>query len=106
MKPTDLWANYSLETVDTVQGIFIPLTDLPGLTSAEANATTGNGGEVIRQLLFAAHEGYASLPTPPTKTTIQVTITNDTGLRKVQNFLASFSVVVPETAYQMENEPA
>ena len=102
--PTDFWADYSLETVDTVQGVFIPLSNLPGLTAAEANATTGNGGEVLRQIVASAYTAYAAMDPKPTKTAIENFDTNDTGTRKVQHFDCNFVVTVPLTSFEIEAE--
>lgn len=52
--------------------ISIPLSALPGLTAAEADATTGNAMEVLRQIVDASQATIAGLaPTArPTKASI------------------------------------
>lgn len=68
--PNEIFAGY---TFDTAAGeIRIPLTSLPGLSGAEANATTGNGMEVIRQIVDRTHSALTALaPTArPTKATV------------------------------------
>ncbi|ANV92032.1 hypothetical protein [Picosynechococcus sp. PCC 8807] len=55
--PTDYFADYELlEATDPApsQGIFIPLASLAGLSAVEANATTGDGREVVRNLVETA----------------------------------------------------
>ncbi|MCC3575579.1 MAG: hypothetical protein JGK30_28325 [Microcoleus sp. PH2017_40_RAT_O_B] len=68
--PNEIFAGY---TFDTAAGeIRIPLTSLPGLSETEANATTGNGMEVIRQIVDRTHSVVNALaPTArPTKATV------------------------------------
>ena len=75
IKPTDVIAGYSLETVESVKGVFIPLTSLE-LTEAQADETTGDGRTVAKQLVFAVHDGLTSLPTAVTQIVLLET-TND-----------------------------
>lgn len=105
MLPTELFASYSLETVDTVQGVFIPLASISGLTAAEANETTGDGREVWRALCMTAYEAITSDPTPPAKLTASKSegITGPTRRRLDLTF--GFDVIVPIASYQMEPEP-
>lgn len=104
MLPTDLFEDYSLETVDTVQGIFIPLASIDGLTATEANATTGDGREVMRCLLTTAYNNFASLPTPPTRMSINYSENLITESRREVLITGAFNVVVPTSAYQLEAE--
>lgn len=63
--PTDLFPGYEFKAAAaavTADSIVIPLSALSGLTSAEANATTGDGREVARQIDRAIHAAIAALP--------------------------------------------
>ena len=42
----------------TAQGICIPLTALPGLSAAEANASTGDIRKVARALMYALNKAW------------------------------------------------
>ena len=66
--PDELFDGYSFAN----NTISIPLAALPGLTAAEADAATGNGMEVLRQIVDASQVAIAGLaPTArPTKGTI------------------------------------
>ena len=55
-KPTDYLPNYSA----TSPALTVPLADLDGVASAEADATTGDLFEVLRGLLSALHAAYAA----------------------------------------------
>lgn len=101
MLPTDLFADLSVETVDTVQGIFIPLASIPGLTAAEANPTTGDGREVLRALLTEAYNNLETLPTAPTNVGFNYIEAVLTETRKRQDFAFSFVVTLPASSYQM-----
>lgn len=62
--PTDLFPGYEFKAAAaavTADSIVIPLTALPGLTSGEANATTGDGREVARQIDAAINAAYAAM---------------------------------------------
>jgi hypothetical protein len=70
ISPSEIFAGY---TLDTAAGeIRIPLASLPGLSAVEADATTGNGMEVIRQIVDRTHSAVTALaPTArPTKATV------------------------------------
>lgn len=66
--PSELFVGYTF-SADTIS---IPLSALPGLTAAEADATTGNGMEVLRQVVDRSYVAIAALaPTArPTKATV------------------------------------
>ncbi len=68
VSPAQLFPGYTFEGGE----IRIPITILIGLTAAEANATTGNAMEVLRQLVDYTNNQVTSLaPTArPTKATI------------------------------------
>lgn len=62
--PTQLFPGYTSDGTS----ITIPLAALAGLTAAEANAGTGNGMEVLRQIIEAAQTRVSAL-TPETRPT-------------------------------------
>ncbi|MEG4419386.1 hypothetical protein QUA70_12355 [Microcoleus sp. LAD1_D5] len=68
--PIDIFPGYTL-TADGLS-IAIPLAALPGLTATEANATTGNAMEVVRQVVDRTQSVIGGLaPTArPTKAAI------------------------------------
>jgi hypothetical protein len=55
--PTALWSGYSFDGTD----LSIPLAALTGLTSAEANATTGDWREIMLAIISTAHTYYTAL---------------------------------------------
>lgn len=68
--PTQLFSGYTYDS--TADEIRIPRAALPGLTAAEANATTGNGMEVMRQIVEGASSSLSALApeAKPTKASI------------------------------------
>ncbi len=64
--PTDFFPGY---TADVTGITLIPYADTPGLTEPEANASTGDGREVLRTLLEGAYKKFIALTSPPTKMT-------------------------------------
>lgn len=56
--PTAWLENYSYSDGD----ITIPISDLDGITAAEANATTGDIREIVRGLLEALYQHHQSEP--------------------------------------------
>lgn len=86
--PDELFAGYSFAN----NTISIPLAALPGLSSAEADAATGNGMEVLRQIVDASQATIAGLA--PTARPTKATIT------KPNPSIASGSGVAPGTLSQ------
>jgi len=70
ISPIDIFAGYTFDT--TSSEIRIPIASLPGLSPSEANASTGNGMEVIRQIVDRTHTQLAALAPAarPTKATV------------------------------------
>jgi len=70
ISPNEIFAGYTFDAV--ASEIRIPLASLPGLSAIEANANTGNGMEVIRQIVDRTHVALTALvPTArPTKATV------------------------------------
>jgi hypothetical protein len=68
VSPNEIFSGYTFAN-DTIS---IPLTALPGLTAAEADADTGNAMELLRQIIDRANTAIVALaPTAkPTKATI------------------------------------
>jgi hypothetical protein len=68
--PGQLFSGYTYDA--TASEVRIPIAALDGLTAAEANATTGNGMEVLRNIIDACQVAIAALATEarPTKASI------------------------------------
>ncbi|WP_293335944.1 hypothetical protein [Microcoleus sp. CAWBG58] len=68
ISPAELFPGYTFESNE----IRIPIAALTGLTAAEANATTGNGMEILRQIVDRSHFALAALvpAARPTKATV------------------------------------
>ena len=103
--PTDVFPNYIFETVDLVDGVFIPLTDLPGLTATEANATTGDGREVLRVLTTKAAANLSTMPSTPTG----LSFLSDTPVRnaqQLQEVTFTFEVNIAPESYVLPSQSA
>lgn len=98
VRPTDVLENVSLETVESVQGLFIPLTSLPGLTAEEANPTTGDGREVVRVFLSTVSTNLSALPSEPVGMSVSTSEPVRNG-QKQQEFVYLFNVNVPANSY-------
>lgn len=70
ISPNEIFAGYTFDA--TANEIRIPLASLPGLSATEAAAATGNGMEVIRQIVDRANSVVTALAPAarPTKATI------------------------------------
>lgn len=68
VSPAEIFPGYTFESNE----IRIPIASLPGLTAIEAAGATGNGMEVVRQLVDRTHVALQALaPTArPTKATV------------------------------------
>ena len=93
ISPSEIFAGYTFDS--TANEIRIPLAALPGLTAAEANASTGNGMEVIRQIVDRTHSQLASLA--PTARPMKATVA------KPNPSIASGANVTPGTLRQSYN---
>lgn len=63
--PTDLFPGYEYKAAGatvTANSIVIPLTALPGLTSGEAHATTGDPRKIIYELNERIYTWFNALP--------------------------------------------
>ena len=56
-----LGAGYALITHNDVQGLFIPRTNITGLSPEEANPTTGDGRKVIAGLVEKIYDNIQAL---------------------------------------------
>jgi hypothetical protein len=70
ISPIGIFTGYTFDTV--ANEIRIPIASLPGLSVVEADAITGNGMEVLRQLVDRAHVALTALAPSarPTKATV------------------------------------
>lgn len=70
ISPNEIFTGYTFDA--TANEIRIPLAALPGLSATEAAAATGNGMEVIRQIVDRTHKTLADLAPAarPTKATV------------------------------------
>ena len=88
--------------------ITIPLTDIPGLSAAEAEPATGNGAEVTRLLLENAHTKINALsselqPTELTITKVQ-SLTGQTVGQIRNTFTVNADVAYDATAVDLVAE--
>ena len=93
ISPIGIFTGYTFDTV--TNEIRIPIASLPGLSVAEADATTGNGMEVIRQIVDRTHATLTALApaSRPTKATVA----------KPNPAIASGANVTPGTLRQAYN---
>lgn len=98
--PTQLFANYTLaangDTI-TADSIVIPLSDLTGLTTTEADPATGDGREVVRILLESIFNSLNSLQTNERPTRLifskSQNLPGNVGVNQIrQNYNFSFDV--------------
>ncbi len=96
--PTDLIPGFALlANTDPApeQGIFIPLSNLTGLTALEANATTGDGRKVLFEILKAVQTAYAAISPAPSG--LVVTKSTPTGVNVTtirQSYNAQFDLAI------------
>lgn len=79
--PTDIFAGYELVDAGdpvTVDSIVIPLASLPELTAAEANATTGNGAQLLRAIDKKIHDALTAIPELDRPTNISFSLFTET----------------------------
>lgn len=107
--PTDIFAGYELVAAAgtvTAESICIPLSALTELTSGEANATTGDGGQLIRALDVAIHEAIAALPEieQPDQVTLTVTTEYTSPLTRVRTFRRAYNEEADNNAFDLVAE--
>jgi hypothetical protein len=104
ISPTNIFSGYTATATD----ITIPLVALPGLTTAEAHATTGDGRELLRIILekyFSAIEGMQAANRP---VSMQISRGNLVGLSANmirRSYSISFDESVGATATSIKAEP-
>jgi hypothetical protein len=101
--PTVVFPNYTTDGTD----ITIPIASLVGLTADEANATDGDGRELIRSLVATMKASIDALDTASKPTKLTVTASNPSGLnassiRQLTTF--SFDLEVNPATVQMAPE--
>lgn len=74
-RPADYFSGYEVVAAGgtvTAESVCIPIAALPGLSAAEANATTGDGSALLRSVSEAVFSAFSAMPTAerPTKFTI------------------------------------
>lgn len=99
--PDDLFPGYEYKTAGasvTANSIVIPLTALLGeLSAAEADPATGDGREVLRQIIGASVKGLALIPSAdrPTKMSVAtpaLTALSASQVRKTYTFTFDLDV--------------
>lgn len=93
----------------TAQSIAIPLESLPGLSAAEANASTGDIRKVARALfaaLFAAYLGEAEDDRPTKMELSRYTNVDETTDETTREYRVRFTVAVSEEEVVDEPTPA
>lgn len=108
--PTDLFPGYEVVAAAgavTADSIVIPLADLPNLTSAEADADTGDGREVARQIDLAINDAITALATEakPTAMTSGVGVTTlQTGNKRI-TVSRTYELTAPVAQLSLVAEP-
>jgi hypothetical protein len=101
--PTDLFSGYTSDGTD----ITIPIASLPALTTGEANATTGDGREVLRAIIVQAKTALDALATADKPTKLTLTSSNPTGVSAStirQSYTMTFDLAVSPVAIGMASE--
>lgn len=95
--PNAIFANMTIED----GAVVIPLTDLPGLTSAEANPTTGNANELLRVFCETAFTKLNALEpaAQPTQMRFSKPTPSGIGINQYrQDYTFGFNVATDPTA--------
>ncbi len=101
--PTALFPNYQLLASNAsapAEGIFIPLSDLTGLLSAEANASTGDGRKVAYEVIRKIVASYQGLATDARPSRMNVAASTPTGITADivrRSYTLSFDVGISAT---------
>lgn len=107
--PTDLFPGYEYVaangTIDA-DSIVIPLANLPELTAAEANATTGDGAQLMRALDVAILNAINNLPENerPTNATLSLFEERTGTLTRVRAITKTYKEAFPATAFDLVPE--
>jgi hypothetical protein len=84
-----------------INGIFIPLAALPGLTAAEADPVTGDGREVCRTLIEQITTAIAALTAAEKPNKMTATRANPTGTGAnlvTQSYTQTFQVALTQSS--------
>jgi hypothetical protein len=98
--PAQLIENYALlasGATTTAEGLFIPLASLAGLTSAEANASTGDGRKVAFELMKEMFDRIQLIAAADRPNRLTITRGIPTGLTATviqQTYTAQFALEV------------
>lgn len=103
IQPSDLFANYASDGTE----ITIPIADLPGLTSGEAHATTGDGRELVRTFLEKVVTSIEALASGDRPTKMTVARSNVVGIgpssvRRTYTFTFEEAITVSSTSLVAE----
>lgn len=74
--PTQVFPNY----IFNENNVTIPIASLPALNEAEANATTGDGRELIRAIVVQAHAAITAMSAENKPSKMTVALGNAVGL--------------------------
>ena len=107
--PTALIQNYVFLAATTAapsDGLFIPLASLTGLTSAEANASTGDGRKVVFEILKEVLEQYTALATASRPNKLTITRAVPTGvdaasIRQSYTFSFDLDIAIADLAAEV-----
>jgi hypothetical protein len=98
LRPTEIFEGYqSLANgaAAPAAGIFIPLTSLPGLTEAEANASTGDGRKLAFELALKMLASHDAIPLAGRSPRFSVSTSPPTGISSTtvrRSFTFNFEV--------------
>jgi len=104
ISPTNIFSGYTATATD----ITIPLAALPGLTTAEAHATTGDGRELLRIILekyFSAIEGMQAANRPVSMLINRGNLVGLSANMIRRSYSISFDESVGATATSIKAEP-
>lgn len=104
IRPTDIFSGYIADSI----ALTIPLSAIPGLTSAEAHPTTGDAREVLRLILEKYFNAIQAMPTADRPAFMSITRGSLVGLDSVtvrRSYQLSFdeSVAASATALRVES---
>jgi hypothetical protein len=87
-------------------GLFIPLTDLPDLTAAEADESTGSFAKVIYAILTKSTTAYNALATAARSTRLTMARSTPTGAgNNLINISHTITAVLDVSAADVAAEP-
>lgn len=104
IKPTDIFSGYTADA----NGFTIPFASIPGLTSAEGHAATGDAREVLRLILekyFTAIEAKVPADRPVSMAISRGSLVGLTASTVRRSYSVSFDEAVGATATSIKPEP-